>query len=55
MLKIIKKSLIIFLLVTLDVTIYIAKIIYNFFEKNKSKIQKYSKSFYCVLKEELER
>lgn len=55
MLKIVKKSLIIFLLVTIDVTIYIIKSIYNFFEKNKSKIKKYSKSFCSVLKEELER
>lgn len=55
MLKIMKKFLIIFLLVTIKVTIYITKIIYNFFEKNKGKIQKYSKSFYHELKEELER
>lgn len=55
MIRIIKKSLIIFLIVTIDVTIYITKIIYNFFEENKSKIKKYSKSFYSILKEELER
>ena len=53
MLKIIKKSLIILLLVTIDVTTYIVKIIYNFLKKNKSTIEKYSKSIYCVLKEEL--
>ncbi len=53
MLKIIKKSLIILLLVTIDVAAYIVKIIHNFFEKNKSTIEKYSKSLYCVLKEEL--
>ena len=55
MLKIIKKSLIILLLVTINVIIYISKIIYNFFEKNKDKIKKYSKSFYYLLREELER
>ena len=53
MLKIIKKSLIILLLVTINVTIYIAKIIHKFFKENKSAIKKYSKSFYSILKEEL--
>ena len=53
MLKIIKKSLIILLLVTIDVTVYIVKIIHNFLKKNKSTIEKYSKGVYYVLKEEL--
>ena len=53
MFKILKKSLIILLLVTIDITMYIFKIIHNFFKENKSKIEKYSKNFYCVLKEEL--
>ena len=46
MFKIIKKSLIILLLITI-------KVIHNFYKENKSKIEKYSKSFYYVLKEEL--
>lgn len=53
MLKIIKKSLIILLLVTIKIIVHIGKIIYNFFEKNKSNIKKYSKSLYYVLKEEI--
>lgn len=53
MLKIIKKSLIILLLVTIDIATYIVKIIYNFFKKNKSIIEKYSNGIYSVLKEEL--
>lgn len=53
MFKIIKKSLIILLLVTIDVIAYIVKIIHNFFKKNKGSIEKYSKGLYCVLKEEL--
>lgn len=54
MLKLIKKSLIILLLITINIIVFIAKIIHNFFEENKSKIEKYSKSFYNALKEELE-
>lgn len=53
MMKLIKKSLIIILLVTIDVTIYLLRIIHDFFIQNKSKIKNYSKSFYNVLKEEL--
>ena len=53
MFKIIKKTLIILLLITIKVIVYIAKIIHNFYKENKSKIEKYSKSFYYVLKEEL--
>lgn len=55
MFKIIKKILIIILLFTINVIAYISKIIYNFYEENKSKIKNYSKSFYCVLKEELDK
>lgn len=55
MLKIIKKSLIILLLVTIKIIVHIGKIIYNFFEKNKSNIKKYSKSLYYVLKEEIRK
>lgn len=55
MIKIIKKSLIILLLVTINIIVYIAKIIQNFYKENKSKIEKYSKSFYYVLKEELSK
>ncbi len=55
MIKIIKKSLIILLLVTINVIVYIAKIIHEFYKENKSKIAKYSKSFYSVLKEELSK
>ena len=54
MIKIIKKSLIILLLITINVIVFIAKIIHNFYEENKSKIEKYSKSFYITLKEELD-
>lgn len=55
MLKIIKKSLIIMLLVIINIIVYIAKIIHNFYEKNNIKIKKYIISFHDVLKEELER
>lgn len=55
MFKIIKKSLIILLLITINVIVYIVKIIHNFYIKNKSKVEKYSKSFYYALKEELEK
>lgn len=55
MIKLIKKSLIIALLITINIIVYIAKIIHNFYEENKSKIKKYSKSFYYVLKEELDK
>ncbi len=55
MFKIIKKSLIILLLVTINTIVYITKIIHKFYEKYKGKIEKYSKSFYYVLQEELTR
>lgn len=55
MFKIIKKSLIILLLITIDTIVYITKIIHKFYEENKSKIEKYPKSVYYVLKEELTR
>lgn len=44
MFKIIKKSLIILLLLTIDTVVYITKIIHKFYEQYKSKIEKYSKS-----------
>lgn len=55
MLRVIKKILIIILLVMLDTIYYLTTSIYVFLEKNKSKIKKYSKSFYSVLKEELDK
>lgn len=55
MLKLIKKSLIILLLVTIDTIVFIVKSIYKFYTKNKSKIEKIAKSFYLELKEELAR
>lgn len=55
MFKIIKKSLIILLLITINVIAYIVKIIHDFYEENKSKVKKYSKNFYYALKEELEK
>ena len=55
MIKIIKKSLIILILVTIDTIVYIAKIIHKLYKKNKGKIEKYSKGFYYLLKEELSR
>lgn len=54
MLKLIKKSLIIILLITINVIVFIIKIIHDFYIENKSKIKKYSKSFYDTLKNELE-
>ena len=45
MFKIIKKSLIILLLITIKIITYIAKIIHDFYEENKSKVKKYSKNF----------
>ena len=54
MLKLIKKSLIILLLITINIIVFIAKIIHNFYKENKSKIENYSKSFYTTLKEELD-
>lgn len=53
MLKIIKKSLIILLLITIDTIVLIAKSIYQFYTKNKGKIGEIIKSFHGVLKEEL--
>lgn len=55
MFKLIKKSLIILLLVAIKIIVYIANIIHNFYKENKEKIEKYSKSFYFCLKEELEK
>lgn len=55
MLKIIKKSLIIILLIIINTISYVIKIIHDFYEKNKMKIKKYADSFYCVLQEELEK
>ena len=55
MFKIIKKSLIILLVITIKIITYIAKIIRDYDEENKSKVRKYSKNFYQILKEELER
>lgn len=55
MLKLIKKSIIIILLLTINISVYVFKSIYNFYEKNKAKIKKYFKCFKMVLQEELER
>ena len=55
MIKLIKKSLIIALLITINIIVYIAKIIHNYYQEIKSKIKKYSKSVYYVLKEELDK
>ena len=55
MFKIIKKSLIILLLITIKIITYIAKIIPDFYQETNSKVKKYSKNFYQILKEELER
>lgn len=55
MVKLIKKFLIISILVTINIIAYIVKIIHNYYEENKSKIKKYLKSFYYVLKEELDK
>lgn len=55
MLKVIKKSILIFMIITIDVIVYLSKIIYKFYRKNKSKFKNYSKGFYYVLKEELQK
>lgn len=55
MFRIIKKSLILLLLLTINTIVYIVKIIHEFYEKNNSEIKKYAKSFHSILKEELER
>lgn len=55
MFKLIKKILIITILIFINISIYIAKIISDFLKENKNNFKKYSKSFYNVLKEELER
>lgn len=55
MFKLIKKILIITILSFINISIYIAKIISDFLKESKSNFKKYSKSFYNVLKEELER
>lgn len=53
MIKLIKKSLIILLLLTINTIVFFIKSIHKMYIKNKTKIEKYSKSFYNVLKEEL--
>ena len=53
MLKLIKKSLIILLLLFINIIVLLSKSIYNFYEKNKTKIKKYAKNFHIALKEEL--
>lgn len=53
MLKIIKKSLIILLLVTIDTIAFIGKSIYQFYNKNKGKAKEIIKSFHGALKSEL--
>lgn len=55
MIKIIKKFLIILLLITINIIVFIVKIIQDFYKQNKSKIEKYARSFKCVLKEELDK
>ena len=55
MFRILKKSLILLLLLTINTIVYIVKIIHEFYEKNNSNIKKYAKSFHSILKEELER
>lgn len=55
MLKLIKKSLIIVLLVTIDIIVFISKIIYEFYTKNKSKVKEFVQNLYIELKEELLR
>ncbi len=53
MLKLIKKSLIILLLITIDTIALIGRSIYQFYNKNKCKVEKIAKSFHGALKEEL--
>ncbi len=53
MLKIIKKSLIILLLITINTIAFISKSIYQFYNKNKGKLGEIIKCFHGVLKEEL--
>ena len=53
MLKLIKKSLIILLLICINIMVSLVKSIYKFYEKNKGKMKKYAKNFHIALKEEL--
>ena len=53
MLKIIKKSLIVLLLITIDTIAFIGKSIYQFYSKNMGNAQKIIKNFHGMLKEEL--
>lgn len=55
MLKLVKKSLIIILLVAIDIIVFMDKIIYEFYSKNKSKVKKIVQNLYVELKEELSR
>ena len=55
MLKLIKKVVLILLLLIINFITYTIKIIYNFFQKNKMKIKKYSNGICGVLKEEIQR
>lgn len=55
MLKFIKKSFILLLLITMNIIVYLYRIISDYFSKNKFKIKKYAKSFKLVLQEELEK
>ena len=53
MLKIIKKSLIILLLIIIDTIVFTVKSIYQFYGRNKKKIEERLEIFHGALKEEL--
>lgn len=55
MLKLIKKSLIILLLIFINIIVSLVKSIYKFYKKNNTKIKKFAKNFHITLKEELTR
>lgn len=55
MFKLIKKIIFIILLISIELTISISKIIYNTYKKNKSNIERIIRSIKNVLKEELAR
>lgn len=53
MLKLIKKIIFIILLLSIELIISLSKIIYKTYKKNKSNIERITKSLQNVLKEEL--
>ena len=55
MIKLLKRIMLILLLSIIDIITFIVKIVYDFFQKNENKIHRYTKGFYEVLKEEIQK